>query len=103
MIFLENGCLPVSFYEALVILLFKKGDKGNIANWRPISLLGNHFKILATILGNHLKKVMDSLISQSQYCRVLGQKMSSNSILLRNICDLSRVRKRPMYILSLDQ
>ena len=36
---LEAGLLPFSQLEALIALIFKKGDHLDHKNWRPISLL----------------------------------------------------------------
>ena len=36
---LETGLLPFSQREALIALIFKKGDRLDHKNWRPISLL----------------------------------------------------------------
>jgi len=36
---LERGTLPMSLQRAVITLLPKKGDLGDIKNWRPVSLL----------------------------------------------------------------
>ena len=45
-----DGLVPGSFLTAATVLLFKKGDKDEIGNYRPISLLGVDYKILAKVL-----------------------------------------------------
>ena len=50
-----TGSLPRSFGRAVITLLPKKGDLADIANWRPVSLLNNDYKILARLLANRLK------------------------------------------------
>ena len=53
----ENGILPESLRLGLIVLLEKKGkDRMNIANWRPITLLGVDYKLLTKTLGERLKK-----------------------------------------------
>ena len=36
--------MPIEYTQAQVILLFKKGDKPNLVNYRPISLLNTNYK-----------------------------------------------------------
>ena len=42
---LEEEKIPEAWQNAEVILLFKKGDPANIANYRPISLLNHQFTL----------------------------------------------------------
>ena len=55
---------------ALITLLFKKGDRLDPKNWRPISLLNSDYKILGLILAGRLSKVLQLLIHPDQSCGV---------------------------------
>ena len=48
----DEGAVPNTWHEALVISLFKKGDTANCANYHPISLLpiGSPLSLQPTIL-----------------------------------------------------
>ena len=41
-----NNILAPSQYRAVLTLLYKKGERENIANWRPILLLNTDYKII---------------------------------------------------------
>ena len=51
--------IPKEWKEAKVILLHKKGDKEDIKNYRPISLLSHPYKIFTRILQTRMKRVLD--------------------------------------------
>ena len=47
---LEAGLSPFSQREALIALIFKKEDRLDHKNWRPISLLNDDYKLSARVL-----------------------------------------------------
>ena len=57
----SSGHLPPSLRRALITLLFKKGDRLDPKNWRPISLLNSDYKILARILAGACQSSCSSL------------------------------------------
>jgi hypothetical protein len=62
----EKGILTPNFRAACVRLIPKKGDKGDIKNWRPISLLSNLYKIISRALNERLKKFVSRFTSRAQ-------------------------------------
>ncbi len=56
----EAQKIPASWKEAKIILLFKKGDKADVKNYRPISLLSHLYKIFTKIIQNRIKDALDS-------------------------------------------
>ena len=65
-------------------------------------MVGSIYKILAKVLANHLKEVLDQLISESQNSFV-GGKQIIDSVLIANECVDSRVKSRiPGVICKLD-
>ena len=57
-----------SLNPAFISLIPKKKSRGCGVqkDFRPISLIGSVYKILAKVLGNRVKKVLDKLISNTQ-------------------------------------
>ncbi|GBG76471.1 hypothetical protein CBR_g22219 [Chara braunii] len=58
----DDGKLPRGMLEGIITLLYKKGDKREIRNWRPISLLNVAYKIIAKTLTIHLAWYLPHLI-----------------------------------------
>ena len=52
---------------------------------QPISLVGSVYKILAKVLANHMRMVLDKLISETQNSFVGGRQIL-DSILIANEC-----------------
>ena len=59
--------MPSELTQAQVILLFKKGDKSKLSNYRPISLLNTNYKLLTVILQKRLSQVLDQHLQTTQY------------------------------------
>ena len=53
--------------QAQAILLFKNGDKGDVANYRPISLLNTIYKLLTAILQKRISDKLDKFLQPTQY------------------------------------
>ena len=72
--------LPNSTRNGIITLIFKKGDKDRITNYRPISLLNIDYKIISSTLAYKLKKVIPSLINSVQRGFIPGRDIRSNII-----------------------
>ena len=98
-----TGGLPRSFRRAVITLLPKKGDLADIANWRPISLLNNDYKILARLLANRLKECISSVVGEDQTYCVPGRSIHDNVGLIRDIIEYANENGVPLAVVNLDQ
>ena len=64
-----------SLNATFLVLIPKKGNVEDIKDYMPISLLGGLYKILAKVLANRLRRVMDKVISPSQNAFVEGRQI----------------------------
>lgn len=99
----QTGQLPKSLRGALITLLFKKGDRTDPKNWRPISLLNTDYKLCARALAGRLLGVLQHVVHPDQSCGVKGRYIGENVVLLRGIIDYSNESDTAGAILSLDQ
>ena len=67
--FHERGRFVKSLNATFLVLVPKKGEAEDLKDFRPISLVGSLYKLLA----NRIKKVMGKVISESQNAFVEGR------------------------------
>ena len=95
--------LSASQQRAFLSLLYKEGDRKDVKNWRPISLLCTDYKILAKTLANRLRQVLASVIHIDQTCSVPGRTIHNNLFLTRDIIRYTNHKRYKGYILTVDQ
>jgi hypothetical protein len=71
--FHEMGSFERSLNATFLALFPKKSDAIEVKDFRPISLVGGIYKILAKILANRLRLVLPNIISPSQNAFVQGR------------------------------
>ena len=71
--FHEMGSFERSLNATFLALIPKKSDAIEVKDFRPISLVGGIYKILAKILANRLRLVLPNIISPSQNAFVQGR------------------------------
>ena len=78
------GALSHSQQTGIIRLLYRSGERYNLANWRPITLLNTDYKIIAKSLANRLKSVLSRVIHTDQTCSVPERSIADNCALIRD-------------------
>ena len=60
------GALAPGFNDGLVSILYKKGTRLDIRNYRPITLLNGDYKILTRILAKRMLRIVTQFVSDNQ-------------------------------------
>ena len=100
---LRSGRLSLSQHRGIISLSFKKGDRLDIRNWRPISLLNVDYKLAARAIAGRLLKVIHIVVAKDQTCGVPGRFIGENVAFLRDVVDFATWSNSPVVLLSLNQ
>jgi hypothetical protein len=83
--------------------MFKSGEREDIKNWRPITLLNVDYKLVSKILAERLKRVLPNIISTDQKAFVKGRNIFQGNILLQDIINYTEMEDEEEAIIFLDQ
>ena len=87
---LDLGEIPEDWKSANIFPLFKKGDKGNVENYRPISLTSIVCKLLEHIVHSNISSFFESKKFLTPLQHGFRQKRSCESQLLTTLRDFSQ-------------
>ena len=98
----EKEEIPAELRDALIVTIFKKGDKADCGNYRGISLLSTAGKILARILANRLLPLSEEILPESQ-CGFRPARGTSDMIFAaRQLQEKCREQHLPLYMAFID-
>ena len=98
----NKGILPCSIKKAVITVIFKKGDRTLLKNYRPISLTNCDYKILTFVLARRIQKVIPKLISNDQSGYIKGRYIGFNARLINDIIENCEKKNLPGAIVCLD-
>ena len=87
---------------ALIKLIRKTPNPKTVKNWRPIALLNIDYKILASIISNRLKPILNSIISQEQQCGLPNRQTFNNHLNILAPINYTNDFPQPLAILQID-
>jgi hypothetical protein len=100
--FHARGLFEKSLNASFISLIPKNPGANSIKDFWPISLVGGIYKIIAKVLANRLKSVLEKVISKSQSAFIKGRQIL-DPILIANECIDSTLRSgEPGVICKMD-
>ncbi|CAJ2636059.1 unnamed protein product [Trifolium pratense] len=77
---LECGAFPPSLNSTNIALIPKGDSQASMKDWRPISLCNVLYKIVAKVLANRLKPILEKCISENQSAFIPGRSILDNAM-----------------------
>ena len=93
----ERNEIPADMLTGLVSILYKKGNRNKLENYRPITMLNTDYKILARVLANRIKRV----IGNTQAYSIPGRDIADITSSIRDTIHHMKERKWGI-VMSLD-
>ncbi|CAI5982803.1 unnamed protein product [Closterium sp. NIES-65] len=100
--FESTGVLSEAFTTAVTILLHKKGDRCDLGNHRPITLLSFFYKLLAKVMANRIKLVLPRVISDKQFGFLPGRSLADAVSLVADVIDAAEEEDEDWLLLLVD-
>lgn len=92
-----------NFSSGIVTLIPKVGNKYDLNNYRPISLLNSDYKLFCKIIANRLKTYLEELIEEGQTAGIKNKSCTDNLDIIRTmVVKAQQSKKFKFALLSLD-
>ncbi|GAU20845.1 hypothetical protein TSUD_120370 [Trifolium subterraneum] len=85
-----------------VTLIPKVPCPSELGEFRPISLLGCLYKLIAKVLAARLAKVMDTVVASTQSAFIKGRNLVDGVMVVNEVIDLARKTGRKCLVLKVD-
>ena len=99
----EGMVVGTNFSEGWMCPIYKKNDRTEIANYRPITVLNTDYKIFTRALTTKLTSAVPEIIHSDQAGFMKGRRIEDQTELIRLMIDVCEVEEVNGAIVCLDQ
>ena len=100
--FHAHGSFPRGSNASFVALIPKISQPQSLNDYRPISLIGCMYKVIAKLLANRLRILLDELIDERQTAFIKNRHILHGILILNEVVDEAIHRKKPAMIFKVD-
>lgn len=99
---LSIGSTSAFINKGFITLIPKAGDRAKLGNWRPITLLGSVYKILAKTLAGRISSALTNVIKPNQTGFVEGRSILDNIFMAQEALGWVEESEQDLVLLLLD-
>jgi hypothetical protein len=99
---LNTGRTSTSINKGLITLIPKIGDRAKFSNWRPITLLGNTYKVLVKVFARRIQIALTHIIRPNQTSFMEGKSIIDNTYMAQEALEWVEESEQDLILLLLD-
>jgi len=100
--FLKQDILDPSLNITWVTLVPKKSIATEVRDYRPISMVGSVYKVIAKIMSRRLREVLPKLVGETQSAFVKDRQILDGALIANETVNWLRKKKKSGILLKLD-
>lgn len=100
--FHRNGKLVKGINTTFIVLIPKVDNPQRLNEFRPISLVGSMYKILAKLLANRLRGVLGSVISETQSAFIQNRQILDGILIANEVVNEATKLKKDLMLFKVD-
>ncbi|GKA81562.1 RNA-directed DNA polymerase, eukaryota [Tanacetum coccineum] len=100
--FFTFGDIPKGCNSCFIALILKVHDATLVKDFRPISLIGSIYRIIAKILANRLVSVLGYIVNEVQSAFILDRQILDGPFILNEVIQWCKSKKKQSLIFKVD-
>ncbi|GJX07698.1 RNA-directed DNA polymerase, eukaryota [Tanacetum coccineum] len=100
--FFCHGNIPSGCNSSFITLIPKIPDANLVKDFRPISLIGGIYKIIAKILSNRLVGVLSDIVNEVQSAFIADRQILDGPFILNEVIQWCKLKKKQSFIFKVD-
>ncbi|GKC98927.1 RNA-directed DNA polymerase, eukaryota [Tanacetum coccineum] len=100
--FYSNGFCLKGINSSFIALIPKSQGANLVKDFRPISLIGSIYKIIAKLLANRLVTILDGLVNEVQSAFIANRQILDGPFILNELIHLCKAKKKQSLIFKVD-
>ncbi|GJR17850.1 RNA-directed DNA polymerase, eukaryota, reverse transcriptase zinc-binding domain protein [Tanacetum coccineum] len=101
----DTGLIDLSMggcNSSFIALVPKVQDPLHVSDFRPISLIGCQYKVIAKVLANRLLQVANSIVSEVQSAYIKGRQIIDGPLMVNEIINWASKKNKHLFLFKVD-
>ncbi|GKV25193.1 hypothetical protein SLEP1_g34663 [Rubroshorea leprosula] len=100
--FYKTGRIASGSNASFIVMIPKVENPQRIEKYRPISLIGVMYKIIAKLLANRLWKVLPKVIGEQQMAFIRGRQLVGGVVIVNEVIEEVKIKKKKSFLFKVD-